>query len=712
MSSALAAQIYFIYKAYTLPGPDPYQRCASATCSSVILGFCFAFGFLRTSTSKLTRQSECVLFLLWLDSAVDLVDVSGSGCPSAWSVLNVCADALQPLAFFWALYGRMTLIEEAFGSVLGAKYLQIPWGFVSICKVCEITVVLLPSAYKPDVLRQLGLRCFLPLAISVSYALTAVITGFVLASLFQKASPPGKHLSSFLQSEAKWARLVILRTAAGMMLPLCVSVLHWAWQAYTANVDEELPHCRIHYTSGNLAFWHDARLFLFALTEFLSLIVMCGVCEPLRPMERVSRKMFPRLTRNQSIQSCASVSTSASRSQPWQKTVRTLANRSISAMELLQFYDSLGTAGNSMPHFDPARHTTNDVVRQAIIPMTHVGQHGLAYATLLAARESPMGNMEGSTVHEERAESCSGKDWSDDQIDAERCTSGCTIGSSCSNRMPHVMVTHTWAGQFLHLVAAVCAEALGLDEYEGIARELAKGGATEDLASRLRTCGTGDRLYWICAFCVNQHSCICGGFGSPPPSGTPEHERWEKGCRDTVTGEAFSICTCQEEKWMSQDAPDECEINKFDDVMDVLQQEMPGLCQLAALDSKFDIFSRVWCMAEFVQAYLSGIPQKVCIYSNQLLAVDNDDLSLYVKLATLTVTECNASRPEDKVSILAKIPDVQEFDAQLQAVIMGKRGLLSRHLEGFDVIYGAACSVRRVKVAKDQLAKRSTMDWP
>lgn len=273
--------------------------------------------------------------------------------------------------------------------------------------------------------------------------------------------------------------------------------------------------------------------------------------------------------------------------------------------------------------------------------------------------------------------------------------------------MPQVMVTHTWAGQFLHLVAAVCAEALELDEYEGIAHALAEGGGTEEVVCRLHTKGAENRRYWICAFCVNQHSCICGGLGHPPPIGSLDYERWERSCRDTVTGELFNPCACQEMKLLNQTAPDECEINKFDDMMDLLQREVPDFCQLAALDCKFDIFSRLWCMAEFVQAYVSGIPQVVCIHSNQELAIDNEDLSLYVKLATLTVTECNASRPEDKVSILAKIPDIQEFDAQLQAVIVGKRGLLGRHLEGFDVIYGAACSARRVKMAKDQLAKRS-----
>eukprot|EP00441_Pelagodinium_beii_P004944 CAMPEP_0197681368 /NCGR_PEP_ID=MMETSP1338-20131121/94824_1 /TAXON_ID=43686 ORGANISM="Pelagodinium beii, Strain RCC1491" /NCGR_SAMPLE_ID=MMETSP1338 /ASSEMBLY_ACC=CAM_ASM_000754 /LENGTH=46 /DNA_ID= /DNA_START= /DNA_END= /DNA_ORIENTATION= len=46
----------------------------------------------------------------------------------------------------------------------------------------------------------------------------------------------------------------------------------------------------------------------------------------------------------------------------------------------------------------------------------------------------------------------------------------------------------------------------------------------------------------------------------------------------------------------------------------------------------------------------------------------------------MTALECQASRPEDKADILAKIRDISEFDAALQHVIFGKRGLFSKTL--------------------------------
>jgi len=59
----------------------------------------------------------------------------------------------------------------------------------------------------------------------------------------------------------------------------------------------------------------------------------------------------------------------------WQQQVADLANRTLSVQELLEFYKSLGT--KIMPHFDPAKSSTNDVVRQAIIPSSwRAGEEG------------------------------------------------------------------------------------------------------------------------------------------------------------------------------------------------------------------------------------------------------------------------------------------------------------------------------------------------
>merc|ERR1712232_94951 len=136
---------------------------------------------------------------------------------------------------------------------------------------------------------------------------------------------------------------------------------------------------------------------------------------------------------------------------------------------------------------------------------------------------------------------------------------------------------------------------------------------------------------------------------------------------------------------------DKCEMNKFDDMMSLLQQEVPN----------FRLFTRVWCVAELVEAYLSGIPQNVLLLSRRMVDANSGDLDIYVKLAMLSVSDCRATFPEDKEAILAKIPDVAEFNAQLQAVIFGDGGLFGRELAGFDFLYSAARTARRVKAAKD-----------
>jgi len=207
--------------------------------------------------------------------------------------------------------------------------------------------------------------------------------------------------------------------------------------------------------------------------------------------------------------------------------------------------------------------------------------------------------------------------------------------------------------------------------------------------------GAMNQSYWICAFCVNQHAGICGDFGPAPLEDHAAYERWDMNRRDRTTGIIFECCQCNEPKLGNDN--DACEMNKFDDMMDYLHDVVPDLRQLVAVDYRFSIFTRAWCVAELVQAHLSGLPQRVCLFSNRCLDIEVDDLSIYMKLVTLTVTDCAASRPEDKIAIIEKIPDVMEFDAQLQAIIFGARGLLSRTFKGFGVWEAAAHIARRIQ---------------
>jgi len=307
-----------------------------------------------------------------------------------------------------------------------------------------------------------------------------------------------------------------------------------------------------------------------------------------------------------------------------------------------------------MHHYHPYRSTTNDVVWQAIIPLSRTAEGGSAYAAIMA----PPG--------EDAYAEC--------------------------------MVTHTWSNLFLHLVAAVVADALGEGEFEGIATALIADPTV--VRSWLRDSGALSRRYWICCFCVNQHATICKGpsAGFQAAGSEQQRQRWNAACLDTVTGKPFGACPCMQ-PIISHQNPDESEVNKFDDMMAFLRVKAPRLRQVVAVDRSFDLFTRAWCVAELVEAYLTGIQQSVYIFSNDALDIHTEDPAVYIKLVNLTVANCEASQPEDKAAILARIPDIKEFDKQLQCVIFGDRGLFHEKLIGFGTLDAAARASRRVAAA-------------
>ncbi|CAE8619931.1 unnamed protein product [Polarella glacialis] len=113
-----------------------------------------------------------------------------------------------------------------------------------------------------------------------------------------------------------------------------------------------------------------------------------------------------------------------------------------------------------MLHYKPDVHRTSDVVRQAIIPLSRPS--GVAYAVTM---------MEGA----------------------------------CS--LPDAIVTHNWGNLFRDLVAGICADALGLSEYALVSDLLDTDVVA--LESMLANSGKIQKTYWVCAFCIAQHSCIC-----------------------------------------------------------------------------------------------------------------------------------------------------------------------------------------------------------
>jgi hypothetical protein len=341
----------------------------------------------------------------------------------------------------------------------------------------------------------------------------------------------------------------------------------------------------------------------------------------------------------------------------WQRKVEELAGRGITIRALLEFWSSL-MSSDIMPSFDPKRSTTNDVARQAIIPMSRrEGGGGQALASL----------------------------WSKGR-----------------QLQPQVMVSHCWSGLFLHLVAGIVADILGEDYYNAVARRLLAGQqGQQSLWDAVAAKGALDTTCWICAFSVNQHASICNGFGPCPESG-PERQEWEMKRRCSVTHKLLPLCNCGEPKVFS-DRPAVCEMNKFDDMMRLLADQVVGFSHLVVVDAAFEVFQRAWCVAEIVESDLSGIPCRVIVKSSDLL--DRH----YAGLKKLDVRDCKASRVEDKDMILSNIYNVDAFNMELQWVIFRTRGLLSKWVDGQE---RAALIGRITRRARGKLPRSISMYSP
>eukprot|EP00928_Gymnodinium_smaydae_P042860 TRINITY_DN28831_c0_g2_i1.p1 TRINITY_DN28831_c0_g2~~TRINITY_DN28831_c0_g2_i1.p1 ORF type:complete len:704 (+),score=67.60 TRINITY_DN28831_c0_g2_i1:30-2114(+) len=301
-----------------------------------------------------------------------------------------------------------------------------------------------------------------------------------------------------------------------------------------------------------------------------------------------------------------------SSSAQWQGKVEELARRGITLEALLDFYRSLSDV---MPHFDADVHTTADVVRQAIIPLSRSGS--CAFSSLAH------GNAQLS---------------------------------------PSKLVSHTWGGKFLHLVAAVVADALGETEFTSSVFLLKHHMA--GLVKELRRSGRLHDVYWICAFCVSQHSSICA---SNP-----------RGERDSVTRRVHPTCNCGASKYFNDSPPlradgksISCELNKFSDMISFLAASNERFEQVIAVDEHFDLFNRAWVVAEIARSHSLGVRQNMKVMHASALSEHTESLKL------LQIEQMRASRPEDVQEILSTIPDKAAFNQYLQDLLFNRRdGLL------------------------------------
>ena len=227
-------------------------------------------------------------------------------------------------------------------------------------------------------------------------------------------------------------------------------------------------------------------------------------------------------------------------------------------------------------------------------------------------------------------------------------------------RKPQVMVSHNWTNSFGSLAAAILADALGYKAYQDVAKQIATPEGIEQVRVKLG-CKL-DTTYWLCAFSVNQHASICAGFGPEPLQGTTAWNAWARKRYDSVTGEMFSLCDCAVQKVLSHTDP-RCELNKFDDMMAYLAQEVACFTQLIVVDDDFDVLYRAWCLAEIFEASILGMPARIQVSSQETVDLNYDRLTL------LDVRMCSASSQPDKDMIISKIADLDAFNWKIQELV-------------------------------------------
>ena len=232
--------------------------------------------------------------------------------------------------------------------------------------------------------------------------------------------------------------------------------------------------------------------------------------------------------------------------------------------------------------------------------------------------------------------------------------------------LPTKMVTHNWANLFEHLMAAIISDALNEPSFAVVAK-LMQSDLTV-LEKMITQLGKRNTAYWVCAFSVNQHSNICrANMGQD---------------KDPVTGVEHPVCACTLPKAFNTTPPldvtgksIDCELNKFDCMMSYLASQT-GLQQIIAVDDKFDLFNRAWCIAEIAEANELAIPQRLKVFSRSTLEGSQ------AKLADLRVQDMKATRREDVEEILQKIPDKDAFNRYLRHLLFDAGGLLDQWHRG------------------------------
>ena len=135
------------------------------------------------------------------------------------------------------------------------------------------------------------------------------------------------------------------------------------------------------------------------------------------------------------------------------------------------------------------------------------------------------------------------------------------------------MVSHNWKNIFSHLVAALVADALGVDTYKDLLNRL-EPDKVHGLKNELEQLGILQIVYWACPFAVRQHRSIC------------KRPEYNCSCLATIHGNESPYC----------------EMDQFDEMMDYMFDRVflsngDGHCHVCVVDVEGKLFSRSWEMS-------------------------------------------------------------------------------------------------------------------
>jgi len=323
---------------------------------------------------------------------------------------------------------------------------------------------------------------FVATAVTVALILKVILRDIAKALRITNGLEPTHPRTRRASQQLRRARAVVRRQLYGVVLNLVAS------SALLPVAVEKLLDGRGYRSETDLAISCCVQALDLVTCVAAALILSGGYRRPVRPARHAEQPCSLQFADPEcSLPATASGRVLARTSTAWDMKVAELAGRGIRLKELLNFYRKLKQV---MPHYKAAIHTTNDVVRHAIIPLTRESRSSYVQAYSGDERSGP----------------------------------------------PEKMVTHWWGNRFVDLCAAVVADALEESSYGLVSRLLQKD--VDLIEAMLQKCGRLQDCYWICAFCVNQHASIC------------EDHRDSK---DSLTGQPHPVCDCGLPKYFDGD---------------------------------------------------------------------------------------------------------------------------------------------------------------